>query len=46
MNNKEIAKELGLSEQTVKNQMSLGLKTLRKELSRHSYLLLLLLLVN
>lgn len=46
MNNKEIAKELGLSEQTVKNQMSLGLKTLRKELGRHSYLLLLLLLVN
>lgn len=46
MNNKEIATELSLSEQTVKNQISLGLKTLKKQLDRHTYLLFLLLLVN
>lgn len=32
MSNKEIVAELGLSEQTVKNQLSLALKRLRKEL--------------
>lgn len=30
LSNKEIAKELSLSEQTVKNQLSIGLKTLRR----------------
>lgn len=32
MNNKEIANTMGLSEQTVKNSLSLGLKALRKRL--------------
>lgn len=32
LNNREIAIELGLSEQTVKNQLSLGLKSLRNSL--------------
>jgi RNA polymerase sigma-70 factor (family 1) len=32
MNNTEIAKELSLSEQTVRNQLSVGLKCLRKRL--------------
>lgn len=34
LSNKEIATELSLSEQTVKNQLSLGLKTLREELKK------------
>jgi len=32
----EIAKDLNISEQTVKNQLSLALKTLREKLSRYS----------
>jgi RNA polymerase sigma-70 factor (family 1) len=44
--NKEIAHQLSLSEQTVKNQLSLGLKALKKELSPVDLILFLLLLVN
>ena len=36
MTNREIALELELSEQTVKNQLSLGLKKLREELKNIS----------
>jgi RNA polymerase sigma-70 factor (ECF subfamily) len=46
LNNKEIAIKLSLSEQTVKNQLSLGLKTLREELNKVSIWLWLLFLVN
>ena len=42
MSNKEIAARLNLAEQTVKNQLSLGLKALRKELVRMGYGLLFL----
>lgn len=38
MKNKEIAAELGLSEQTVKNQLSLGLKSLKKKLIDKPYI--------
>lgn len=34
LSNKEIAKRLSLSEQTVKNQLSIGLKTLRERLAK------------
>jgi RNA polymerase sigma-70 factor (ECF subfamily) len=43
--NKEIAEKLALSEQTVKNQLSVGLKKLRHELSK-IYFLCMLLFVN
>lgn len=46
LNNKEIASRLNLSEQTVKNQLSIGLKTLRKELGFVKMVLFLLFLVN
>lgn len=44
--NKEVADELLLSEQTVKNQLSLGLKALRGILNKLLNLLLMLLFVN
>lgn len=44
MKNGEIAEKLGRSEQTVKNQLSLGLKTLRKKLEGKIPLLLFALL--
>jgi len=46
LNNKEIASRLNLSEQTVKNQLSIALKTLRKELGFVKMALFLLFLVN
>lgn len=42
LKNAEIAKELNLSEQTVKNQLSLGLKELRRLLAKTSLVLILL----
>ena len=42
---KEIAEKLSLSEQTVKNQLSLGLKTLKEKLNK-IWLLLMLLFIN
>lgn len=44
--NKEIAEELSLSEQTIKNQLSIGLKALRAEVNKFLIWLLTLLLVN
>lgn len=44
--NKEIAEELSLSEQTVKNQLSLALKTLRQDLEKLLVWIWTLLLVN
>lgn len=44
MSNKDIASHLGLSEQTVKNQLSLGLRSLRSKLSERGYLAILFLL--
>jgi len=46
VSNKEIAIKLSLSEQTVKNQLSLGLKNLRKELNKVPFLFWLLFFVN
>lgn len=46
LTNREIALELELSEQTVKNQLSLGLKKLREELENISVLFWLLFSVN
>lgn len=46
LTNKEIALELELSEQTVKNQLSLGLKKLREELKNLPILFWLLFSVN
>jgi RNA polymerase sigma-70 factor (family 1) len=46
LNNKEIAEHLALSEQTVKNQLSLGLKALKEELNKISPLLWLLFFIN
>ena len=46
LTNKEIAIELELSEQTVKNQLSLGLKKLREELGKMPILFWLLFSVN
>jgi RNA polymerase sigma-70 factor (ECF subfamily) len=40
--NKEIAEKLSLSEQTVKNQLSLGLKSLKEKLGLLSFILMLL----
>jgi len=42
LSNKEVAEELSLSEQTVKNQLSLGLKTLRDLLNKVALLIMLL----
>uniref|UniRef100_A0AB33JJQ4 RNA polymerase sigma-70 factor n=2 Tax=unclassified Prevotella TaxID=2638335 RepID=A0AB33JJQ4_9BACT len=46
MPNREIAKVLNLSEQTVKNQLSIGLQVLRRKLGKYSLLATLLLYVN
>lgn len=46
VSNKDIAMKLSLSEQTVKNQLSLGLKSLRKELNKVPFLFWLLFFVN
>ena len=45
LSNREIAEKLSLSEQTVKNQLSIGLKTLKQALGK-LYFLYLLLFVN
>lgn len=45
LSNKEIAEKLSLSEQTVKNQLSLGLKSLKEKLNK-IWLLLMLLFIN
>lgn len=45
LSNKEIAETLSLSEQTVKNQLSLGLKALKEKLNK-LLLLLMLLFIN
>lgn len=45
LSNKEIAKKLLLSEQTVKNQLSAGLKSLRQKLG-NQYILYLLFFIN
>lgn len=45
LSNKEIAEKLSLSEQTVKNQLSLGLKALKEKLNK-ILLLLMLLYIN
>lgn len=42
LSNREVAEELSLSEQTVKNQLSLGLKALREKLNRFMLFLMLL----
>ena len=46
LTNKEIAQKLSLSEQTIKNQLSVGLKSLKGLLNEAYYLLWLLLFVN
>lgn len=46
LSNKEAAQVLELSEQTVKNQLSVGLKALRRELSRLAVPLWLLFFIN
>lgn len=46
LSNKEAARALSLSEQTVKNQLSLGLKALKKELAKVIMLLCMLLYIN
>ena len=46
LGNKEIAKELLLSEQTVKNQLSIGLKKIREFIKRTLIIIILLLSVN
>lgn len=46
LTNKEVAQELSLSEQTVKNQLSLGLKALRQELDKVLLLIELLFLIG
>jgi len=40
--NKEIAQLLDMSEQTIKNQLSLALKTFRLKLSKHHYMIMLM----
>lgn len=42
LSNKEIAEKLSLSEQTVKNQISLGLKVLKEKLNKILWIILLL----
>jgi len=42
LSNKEIAQKLALSEQTVKNSLSVGLKKLKQELGKTSFLYMLL----
>ncbi|HCC52396.1 MAG TPA: RNA polymerase sigma-70 factor [Porphyromonadaceae bacterium] len=44
LSNKEIAEKLSLSKQTVKNQLSLGLKSLKDKLGEVSFILTLLLI--
>lgn len=46
LGNKEIAEKLLLSEQTVKNQLSIGLKTLREIIKKALIIIILLLFVN
>lgn len=46
LSNKQIAKALSLSEQTVKNQISIALKILKKKIIDLNYVLYLLLFVN
>jgi RNA polymerase sigma-70 factor (ECF subfamily) len=46
LSNREVAEKLSLSEQTVKNQLSLGLKTLREMLGRVCLAWLMLLFIN
>lgn len=46
LNNKEIAEKLSLSEQTVKNQLSLGLKILREKLKEFLTLLWMLYFID
>lgn len=43
LSNKEISIKLGLSEQTIKNQLSIGLKALKDLLSNHVFMLFILL---
>lgn len=45
LNNQEIAEKLNYSEQTVKNQLSMGLKQLRQLISNRTNLMWLLFLV-
>ncbi len=46
LSNKEIARTLSLSEQTVKNQLSIGLSSLRKMLKENSVLLMIILILK
>lgn len=46
LSNKQIAEKLSLSEQTVKNQISMALKTLKKHIVELNWFLYLLLFVN
>lgn len=46
LSNKEVAEEAGVSEQTVKNQLSQGLKSLREELDKIAWIAGWLLIVN
>lgn len=46
LSNKEVAEELALSEQTVKNQLSQGLKSLREELGKIAWMAGWLFIVN
>lgn len=46
LDNRTIAEQLGIAEQTVKNLLSLGLKAMRRQLYDASYLLFLLFYVN
>lgn len=46
LSNKDVAEKLGVSEQTVKNQLSQGLKNLREELSKIAWITGWLLIVN
>lgn len=46
LSNREVAEKMSLSEQTIKNQLSLGLRTLRAELNKVLVWLLMLLCIN